>query len=109
MDLTVEDVDETTTVRGLPLAWTPSDDIVEVKGLKWNGTKVSGFSSKCTARTGQLKGTMSFSMVRPNGAVRKVKGAFTGIVMGGSGYGTVVVTGEGSWGIKIAVCGSCSD
>ena len=109
MDLTVEDVDETTTFRGLPLAWTPSDDIVEVKGMKWNGTKVSGFSSQCTARTGLLKGTMSFSTVRPNGAVRKVKGAFTGIVMGGSGYGTVVVTSEGSWGVKIAVCGSCSD
>ena len=109
MDLIVEDIDEATTLRGLPLAWSPSDDIVEVKGSKWNGTKLSGFTAKCTARTGQLKGTLAFSTLRPNGAVRKVKGTFTGVVMGGSGYGTVVVTGEGSWGVKIAVCGSCGD
>ena len=109
MDLIVEDIDETTTLRTLPLAWSPSDDIVEVKGSKWNGTKLSGFTAKCTARTGQLKGTLAFPTLRPNGAVRKVKGTFTGVVMGGSGYGTVVVTGEGSWAVKIAVCGSCSD
>ena len=109
MDLSVEDIDEATTLRGLPLAWSPSDDIVEVKGSKWNGTKVSWFTAKCAARTGQLKGTLAFSTLRPNGAVRKVKGTFTGVVMGGSGYGTVVVTGEGSWAVKIAVCGSCSD
>ena len=109
MDLSVEDVDETTTIRGLPLAWSPSDDMVEIKGAKWTGTALSGFSAKCTARTGQLKGLIKFSTVRPNGAIRKVKGTFTGVVMGGSGYGTVVVTGEGSWAVKVAVCGSCSD
>lgn len=109
MDLTVEDVDETTTIRGLPLAGSPSDDIVEIKGTKWTGTALSGFSAKCTARTGQLKGSLKFSTVRPNGAIRKVKGTFTGVVMGGSGYGTVVVTGEGSLAVKVAVCGSCSD
>ena len=109
MDLTVEDIDETTTLRTLPLAWSPTDDIVEVKGSKWNGSKLSWLSAKCTARTGQLKGTMAFSTLRPNGAVRKVKGTFAGVVMGGSGYGTVVVTGEGSWAVKIAVCGSCGD
>lgn len=109
MDLSVEDVDETTTIRGLPLAWSPSDDIVEITGTKWTGTALSGFTAKCTARTGQLKGSLKFSTVRPNGAIRKVKGTFTGVVMGGSGYGTVVVTGEGSWAVKVAVCGSCSD
>ena len=108
MDLTIEDFDGTTTLRTLPLAWLPSDDIVEVSGSKWSGTKLSGLSAKCAARTGQLKGTMAFSTVHSNGAIKKVKGTFTGVVMGGSGYGTVVVPGEGSWAVKIAVCGSCS-
>lgn len=109
MDLIIEGFDETAPIRALPLAWSPAEDIVEVKGAKWKGTQQTYFSAKCTARTGQLKGTMQFSTVRPNGRIKKVKGAFTGVVMGGSGYGTVFVSGEGTWAVKIAVCGSCSD
>ena len=109
MDLTIEDFDETAIMRALPLAWSPAYDVVEVKGTKWNGTKTSYFSAKRTGSSSQLKGSMTFSTVRANGAIKKVKGTFTGVVMGGSGYGTVFVAGEGTWAVKIAVCGSCSD
>ncbi len=109
MDLTIEDFDETALLRALPLAWSPSEDIVEVKGTKWIGTKASYFSARCTVSSGLLKGNMTFSTVRPNGAIKKVKGTFTGVIMGGSGYGTVFVAGEGTWAVKIAVCGSCSE
>ena len=109
MDLTIEEFDETAPIRALPLAWSPAEDVVEMKGAKWKGTQQTYFSANCTARTGQLKGTMTFSTVRPNGSIKKVRGKFTGVVMGGSGYGTVFVPGEGTWAVKIAVCGSCSD
>jgi hypothetical protein len=109
MDLTIEDFDETAPIRALPLAWSPAEDVVEIKGAKWQGTQQTCFLAKCTAHTGQLKGSMTFSTVSPNGSIKKVRGTFTGVVMGGSGYGTVLVSGEGTWAVKIAVCGSCSD
>lgn len=109
MDLAIERFDEKAPIRNLPLAWSPSEDIIEVKGTKWTGTKKSYFSAKCTERTGQLKGKLQLSTLRPNGSIKKVKGTFTGVVMGGSGYGTLLVAGEGTWAVKIAVCGSCSD
>ena len=109
MDLTIEDFDETALLRALPLAWSPSEDIVEVRGRKWNGTKASYFSARSTGSSGQLKGSMTFSTVRANGSIKKVKGTFTGVIMGGSAYGTVFVGGEGTWAVKIAVCGSCSE
>ena len=109
MDLTIEDFDESMFMQDLPLAWSPSEDVVAVQGTKWNGTKASYFSARSSLRTGLLNGTMRFSVARPNGSIKKVTGAFTGIVMGGSGYGTVSVAGEGTWAVKIAVCGSCSD
>ena len=109
MDLAIENFDESTQIRSLPLAWSPSEDVVEVKGTKWKGTQQSGFSAKYTPRTGQIKGTIMFPTVRSNWSVKKVKGTFTGVVMGGTGYGTVSVLGEGTWAVKIAVCGSCSD
>ncbi|MBQ4199629.1 MAG: thioredoxin family protein [Kiritimatiellae bacterium] len=109
MDLTIEDFDDNAIIRALPLAWSPAADIVEIKGTKWQGTQQSYFSAKCTTRTGTLKGTMKFSTLRNNGSIKKVRGTFTGVVMGGSGYGTVMVSGEGTWAVKIAVCGSCSE
>lgn len=109
MDLTIEDFDDSAIMRALPLAWSPAYDVVEVKGRKWSGTNTSYFSARLTGSSGQLKGTMTFSTVRPNGSIKKVRGTFTGVIMGGSGYGTVFVAGEGTWAVKIAVCGSCSD
>ena len=70
--------------------------------------ELTDFSAKCNARTGILSGKMTFFTEKADGRVKKVNGKFSGIVMGGSGYGTVV-TKEGTWAVKIAVCGGCGD
>lgn len=69
--------------------------------LDWN-------AALANAKSGALAGSMTFftgDADRP----RRVVGSFAGILMGGSGYGTVVVRGVGSWAAKIAPCGGCSD
>lgn len=74
-----------------------AEDVVMVGRTKWTGEE-TGFKSAFSAKTGMLKGQ-----------IKNMKGKFYGAVMGGSGYGTVVVPGVGSWPVKIAVCGGCSD
>lgn len=97
------------TLGGYPLAEDPTYDDVMVSRTKWVGTETTRFTASCVRKTGVLKGTMYFYVMKPTGKTSKVKGTFTGVVMGGSGYGTVVVKGEGSWAVKIAVCGGCSE
>ena len=73
------------------------EDVVIVGRTKWTGED-TGFKSAFSVKTGLLKGK-----------IKILNGKFYGAVMGGSGYGTVVVPGVGSWPVKIAVCGGCSD
>ena len=82
--------------------------MVSVSGRKWAGTELTGFKATANARTGALKGSFTFltgDAQRP----KKVRGTFAGAVMGGAGYGSVVVKGEGSWAVKVTPCGGCSD
>lgn len=97
------------TIDGCPLAEDPTYDDITVIGSKWLGTEVTSFSASCTEKSGLLRGSMYFYVTRPTGRVTRVKGTFNGVVMGGSAYGNVVVKGDGSWAVKIAVCGGCSE
>ncbi len=108
LDFTLSGIGEGDEINGRPVVVDPTYDFVEVKGLKWRGTEATMFSARCYDKSGLLDGSMVFytgSAKKP----RKVKGSFKGIVMGGAGYGTVVVGGVGSWAVKITACGSCSD
>ncbi len=108
MDLSLMNFDAEKDFPGTTVLVDPSTDVVEVDGRKWVGTEDTLFKATCNATTGVLKGTLTFftgDASRP----RKVRGKFTGIVMGGSGYGTVVVRNVGSWAVKLSACGSCSD
>ena len=109
LDLTMPGFDPNGTIYGLPLETDPSLDEVTVSGLKWRGTEESGFKASCSRTTGLLRGSMTFRLIKANGKTKKVRGAFDGVVLGGAGYGTVVVSREGSWPVKIAVCGGCGD
>ncbi len=108
-ELTIADFANQEWLGGLPLAGDQSIDEVTVVGKKWKGTDVTRFTASCNSSTGVLKGKLYFRVLQPNGRPKKVTGNFTGIVMGGSGYGTVLVKKEGTWAVKIAVCGSCSE
>ena len=107
MDLMLS-LPEGTTISGKAIVGDPSADIVTVTRNKWEGTDATSFKATCNAKTGALNGTLAFKV----GDVKKpqrVKGLFTGIVMGGSGYGTVLVKNEGTWAVKVTACGSCSE
>lgn len=111
MELTISNFDG--EVLGLPVADDPTSDEIELvkSGLNYRlyGTSVTSFSASCNKSSGLLKGKMKFRVTRPNGKTKTVSGSFTGCMMGGSGYGTVLVKRDGTWPVKIAVCGGCSD
>ena len=109
LDLTLPGFDPSGTIQGLPLANDPTEDTVTVKGSTWRGTEESEFRAHCSKTTDLLSGKMVFSLMRGDGRIKRVRGQFKGVVLGGAGYGTVVVGKEGSWPVKIAVCGGCGD
>ena len=109
LELNIANFPAATTLGGLVLVEDQSFDEVIVRGRKWAGTETTGFSAMCNARKGLLSGMMKFRVDGGNGQEKTVAGKFFGVVVGGAGYGTVVVKNEGSWPIKIAVCGSCSE
>jgi len=108
LELVISGMDEKTVVKGLPLAENPAEDWVVVSGKKWQGEEF-GFTARCDSKTGVLTGSQTLLTVKADGKTKKVKATFYGVVMGGSGYGTLVVTNDASWPVKIAICGSCSD
>lgn len=108
LELTLGGFDADAKIGGGTLAADPSEDVVCTTRTKWTGVE-TGFKAGFSVKTGELKGFLPFGIVADNGEIKKVKGKFHGTVMGGSGYGTVVVSGTGSWPVKIAVCGGCSD
>ncbi len=107
MDLVIDDFPA--EIGGLPLAEDQSADTVKTDGKRWFGSEVTSFKATVTRRTGLMNGNLTFLVRKDSGAVKKVRAAFKGVVMGGSGYGTVVVKDVGTWSVKIAACGSCSD
>ena len=109
LELNVANFPATTTFGGMTLVEDQSFDEVSVVKKKWRGTEMTSFSALCNAKKGLLSGSMKFRLAEGDGGEKTVTGKFSGIVVGGAGYGTVVVKGEGSWPVKIAVCGSCSE
>lgn len=109
LELTLLDFDSSTVLGNLPLADEPMGDLVEVDGLKWKGTEATEFKASVNGRTGSLKGKMMFHVRKPDGKIRRVSGLVRGVVMGGAGYGSIVLNNTGSWAVRIAVCGSCSE
>ena len=109
LELSLLDFDASTVLGGLPLADEPMGDVVEVNGLRWKGTEATEFSASVKALSGTLKGKMMFHVRKPDGKLRRVSGLIRGVVMGGAGYGSIVLNNTGSWAVRIAVCGSCSE
>ena len=101
--------DPLTELDGLPLTKDPDADRIIVSKNKWKGTDVSGFSVRLTAQTGFFSGTMSFYLDKGNGSVKRTKGTVNGIVVGGTGYGAVLVRNVGSWAVKVSACAACED
>ena len=108
LELSIVGMDGSTVLKGLSLAEDPSFDIVTVKGNVWKGLDTS-FQARRSLANATLKGSIKFKTANSAGFSRSVTGRFYGAVMGGSGYDTIVVPGEGSWAVKIAVCGGCSE
>ena len=108
LELSIANFPETATLGGMTLVEDQSFDEVSVRRRKWVGTEATGFSASCNSRSGLLSGSMKFR-VAGGGTEKTVVGKFSGVVVGGAGYGTVAVKGDGSWAVKIAVCGSCSE
>ena len=104
LDFMLDGFDEDVKIKGMPVVVDPTLDVVEIAGDRWVGSTVTYF--RATANAGVLKGSMKFQVVDGK-RIRKVKGTFVGVVMGGSGYGTVYVKGVGSWAVKLVACGSC--
>ena len=109
MDLSITGFKGTALGGGLSLDEDPLIDVVKVARGRWKGTDITGFSATCNLNTGALSGKMVFRVNKDNGRKKNISCNFCGIVMGGSGYGTVILKGAGAWPVKIAVCGSCSD
>ena len=108
-ELTIAGFPESTTLGGMALVEDQSADEVHTHGRKWLGTEQTGFYATCNAKKGLLSGRMKFRVADGSERTTTVPGKFSGVVVGGAGYGAIVVSGEGSWPVKIAVCGSCSD
>ena len=108
LEYTLLDFDPAGTQLGLPLVEDPTFDIVAVSKNGWNGLGMTGFKATMKS-SGLMSGSVKFLLEGVNGRQKTVRGAFTGVVMGGSAYGTVVVRQAGAWPAKIAVCGSCGE
>lgn len=78
-------------------------DTVTATSKRWVGVDTK-FKASVKNSTGVLSGNTKLAI---DG--RMVSARFYGIIMGGGGYGTAVVPKIGSWAVKIAVCGGCSD
>lgn len=96
-------------VDGLPLVQNPEADSITPHGAMWKGTDVSGFSTRLTAGTGAFSGTMNFYVDKGGGATKRTRANVYGVVIGGTGYGTVLVKNVGSWAVKVSACAACED
>ena len=107
VDLILGGIDDATTINGQKIIGDPTIDIVNISGAKWTGSSATCFTAKHNAKTGEMNGSLTLLTGDPN-RPRKVRAKFYGTVMGGSGYGTIVVKNVGSWPIGLMPCGSCS-
>lgn len=106
LDLEIDGL-ESILYEGLPPFGDPSLDEVTVEGKKWHGTEVSRLKLTLKPRNGLLNGSMRIDFEKSDGHLKRIKGAVHGVVMGGSGYGMLVIRGVGTWPVKIMACGSC--
>lgn len=98
-----------TELQGLPLVADPEADSIVASGNKWKGTDVSGFSVRVTMRTGAFSGSMNFYADKGGGRIKRTRAEVYGVVIGGTGYGTVLVKNAGSWAVKVSACAACED
>ena len=96
-------------LQGFPLAVDPEADSITAVGTRWKGTAASGFSVRLTRRTGAFAGTMNLYADRGTGSVKRARATVCGVVVGGTGYGTVLVSNIGSWAVKVSACAACED
>ena len=97
------------TIGGLPLAQNPEADSITPHGAMWKGTDASRFSARLTARTGAFSGSMMFYGDKGGRTTKRTRATVHGVVVGGTGYGTVLVKNVGSWAVKVSACGACED
>ena len=101
--------DPLTELQGLPLVSDPEADAITASGSKWKGTDVSGFSARLSMRTGEFSGSMNFYSDKGGGKTKRTRANVYGVVVGGTGYGTVFVKNVGSWAVKVSACAACED
>lgn len=88
------------------------DDVVtKMNGqtIRWTGSDETRLSASSNSKKGVVSGKMKFTVLRENGGTKTVTGTLKGVVVGGSCYGTLLVGKAGTWPVKIAACGGCSD
>lgn len=108
-ELVIEQFGPTSTIGGLPLAVDPSYDAITIRSRKWKGTAATKFTATSSNATGLLTGKMTFQVITSIGRIRKISCNFFGAIMGGAGYGTVIIKNEGSFAVKITACSACDD
>jgi len=96
-------------LNGVPLAEDPEADSITATRTRWKGTVTSGFAARLATRTGTFSGSMNFYTDRGGGSVKRTRATIYGVVVGGTGYGTVLVNNIGSWAVKISACAACED
>lgn len=106
LDLEIDGL-ESVLYEGLPPIGDPSLDEVTVIGRKWLGTEISRLKLTLKSGTGLLSGSMRIDFLKADDHRKRIKGTVRGVVMGGSGYGMLVLRGVGTWPVKIMACGSC--
>ena len=101
--------DPLTELQGRPLVSDPEADSITASGSKWKGTDATGFSVRLSTRTGEFSGSMNFYSDKGGGTTKRTRATVYGVVVGGTGYGTVLVRGIGSWAVKVSACAACED
>ena len=98
-----------TELQGFPLAVDPDADAIAIAKNKFKGTEISGFSARLTMRTGEFAGSMNFYTDRGGRFAKRTRATVYGVVVGGTGYCTVLVKNVGSWAVKVSACAACED
>ena len=101
--------DPLTELQGFPLVEDPDADAITAAKGKFKGTEVSDFFARWTVQTGEFSGTMNFYTDRGGRVAKRTKATVYGVIVGGTGYCSVLVRNVGSWAVKISACAACED
>ena len=102
-------VDPPKSMNGNALVLDPQADSITFAKNRLKGTAATDFNARLAPKTGLFSGSMHFLSDKGDGSYRRKRGVVYGMFSGGTGYGTVFVSGVGSWAVKLASCAACED